>query len=164
MNTGDLALANTSGSNIGFNSLMTRLDAIREKHRGKDGQNSTANTTFATAFNTSVAKVGNAIDDANVQSVKTALTTLAQSEWLNNTFASKITIPAAGSLIKAIDFNTWDNVITEVDAICPNYSHYDKYGQYGHSYDDYSHSYGDYSKSYGDYSKYDHNAFGSGYA
>lgn len=150
-----------SGSSVsasGFNNLFTRLDNIRKNHLNKDGQNSTANSTFATAFNTSVAKVGEKPIPNNVQQIKNNLTTLAQSAWLDTTFASKITIPTVGSLLKATDFNVADNTITEVEGICPNYSQYSQYGQYG-NYDQYGQytNYGQYGQytNYAKYSQYD---------
>lgn len=131
--------ASVSAAN--FNALFTRLDAIRKNHLNKDGQNSTANSTFATAFATSIVTKGNKTLPSAVQQIKTDLTTLAQSAWIEDTFAAKITVPSAGALMKASDFNICDTTITEIEAICPNYSQYSQYNQYT-AYDDFTQNYG----------------------
>lgn len=130
-----------SVSAANFNALFTRLNAVRANHLNKDGQNSTANSTFATAFSTNIVTAGNKTLPSAVQQIKTDLTTLAQSAWIADTFAAKITVPSTGALMKASDFNIYDTTITEVEAICPNYSAYSQYNQYG-AYDDFSQNYG----------------------
>lgn len=135
--------ASVSAAN--FNALFTRLDSVRAKHLNASGQNSTANSAFATAFSTKVAVVGNKPVPDNVNKLKTILTTLSQSEWLTTTFAGKITVPSTGALLTAANFNVYDNVVTEVEAICPNYSKYSQYNQYSQ----YG-AYGDYTQNYGD--------------
>lgn len=136
-----------------FNALLTRLDTVRKNHLNKNGQNSTANSTFATAFVTNIAASGQIVDDNNVTKLKNTLTTLAQSAWLDSTFANKITVPSVGTLVKASDFNVWDNTVTAVEAICPNYSKYGQYSNYG-DYSAYSHyDYTQYSNYY-QYSNY----------
>lgn len=147
--------AGTSATASGFNDLLTRLDAVRKKHLNKDGQNSTANSAFKTAFTTSVASQGANIDNANVQKIKDNLTTLEKSEWLKGGgHAKKITVPSEGVIIKASDFNVWDNAIKVVEDICPHYSKYGKYGKYG--------AYGQYG-AYSVYSHYDYTAYGNYY-
>lgn len=147
--------ASVSASN--FNTLFQRLDKIRQNHLNKDGQNSTANTNFRTAFSTNVAVQGEKPVPNNVQQIKNNLTTLADSAWLNTTFASKITIPSTGTLLRATDFNVFDNTITEVEAVCPNYSRYSQYSEYG-NYSNYSNyaNYNNYNNytNYGNYSQY----------
>lgn len=139
--------ASVSASN--FNALFTRLNAIRTNHLNKDGQNSTANSSLSTAFSTTVAVAGNKPVPDNVQQIKNNLTTLADSEWLDTTFASRITIPTAGTLLRASDFNVFDNTITAVEAICPNYSRYSRYSNYSNyrNYTNYT-NYSNYSRSY----------------
>lgn len=142
--------AGTSVSASGFNTLFERLDAIRANHLNKDGQNATANSSFATPFARTVAVVGEKTVPNNVEQIKNNLTKLADSAWLDTTFASKITIPTAGTLLKATDFNVFDNTITAVEAVCPNYSKYS--GQYS-NYSEYS-NYGSKYSNYGNYSNY----------
>lgn len=147
--------ANLSATN--FNALFKRLDDIRAKHLNKDGQNATANSTFRTAFTTNVAVAGEKAIPNNIQRVKDTLTTLSQSEWIDATPASSITVPNVGDLISANTFNTIDNTITTVEAICPNYTRYAQYRRYG-QYGEYS-VYGQYSNfsnyyQYGNYYRY----------
>ena len=59
--------AGTSVTASGFNALFTRLDNIRKNHLNKDGQNTTANSLFTTAFATNVAVVGEKPVPNNVQ-------------------------------------------------------------------------------------------------
>lgn len=145
ISTGTKVIATT------FNDLLVRLDNVRKNHLNKDGQNNTANTTFTTAFSTNIAVVGNPTLPSNVQHIKNNLITLANSAWLDTSFAQTITIPSTGALLKANNFNIWDNTITAVENICPNYDKYGKYDKYG-DYDDYG-KYGDYDK-YSDYSRH----------
>lgn len=149
-------MANTSpGASLSassFNNLFTRLDAIRADHLNKDGQNSTANTAFGTAFTTTVASQGATVATNNVQRIRDNLTTLSNSAWIETSFASRITVPSAGTLVTASDFNIWDNTVTAVEAICPNYSRYGQYGNYG-NYGNYG-AYGNYGHSYSNYYDY----------
>ena len=146
-----------------FNDLLTRLNTVRANHLNKDGQNSTANSTFRTAFTTSVAASGAKVAAANVQKLRDTLTTLSQSAWLDTTFASRVTVPSAGTLVRASDFNIWDNTVTAVERVCANYSayrqyrNYNQYGQYG-AYDAYGHY--DYTqyRNYYQYSNYNQNS------
>ena len=160
MNSGDKAYANTpsGGSPLGFNTLFVRLNNIRANHLNKDGQNATANSTFATAFPTSVSVQGNAIPQSEPQRIKDELNTLSQSAWLTTTFASKITVPAVGDLITAANFNTWSSVISEVEAICANYSQYgsqySQYNNYGNDYSEYGSQYSEYNNYGSKYSQY----------
>ena len=71
-----------------FNALFTRLDDIRKKHLNANGQSSAANTRFSTAFSTNIAAQGVQAVPDNVQRIKDNLTTLAESAWLDTTFAS----------------------------------------------------------------------------
>lgn len=140
--------ASVSASN--FNALFTRLNTIRTNHLNKDGQNTTANTSLRTAFSTRVAVAGNNPVPSNVQQIKNNLTTLADSEWLDTTFASRITIPTAGTLLRASDFNVFDRTITAVEAVCPNYSRYSRYSNYS--------NYRNYT-NYTNYSRYSRGCF-----
>lgn len=121
-----------------FNDLFSRLNAIRANHKGKNGQNDTANAAFATTIKPGVRArdLAQAPDDA--QKIKDALEFLSKSEWLSTTFASKVTIPTVGELLKASDYNGYDAILKEVEAVCPNYSKYNQYGAYA----DYQYSYG----------------------
>ena len=154
--------AGTSVSASGFNKLFERLDAIRANHLNKNGQNATANSSLATPFAKTVAVVGEKPVPNNVEQIKNNLTKLADSAWLDTTFASKITIPTTGTLLKATDFNVFDNTITAVEAVCPNYSQYSNYSNYSNygnykNYGNYS-NYGNYKNygNYGQYSNYSH--------
>ena len=138
----------TSGTSVsasGFNALFTRLNNVRANHLNKDGQNADANSAFASAFSTTIAVAGEKTVPSNVQKLKDTLTTLSKSAWIDTTFASKITVPSTGALLTAANFNVYDNVVTEVEAICPNYSKYSQYNQYSQygAYDDFTQNYGD---------------------
>lgn len=148
MNSGTKAIATD------FNKLLSRLETVRANHAGKQSV-----AALNTRFNTSVAAAGNSIVTSNVQAIKTNLNTLANSTWLDTTFASRITVPSAGTLIRASDFNVWDNTITAVEAVCANYQNYSNYGNYGEysNYTNYGHyDYTAYSNyyNYGNYYQY----------
>lgn len=148
----------TSITASGFNDLLTRLDNVRKNHLNKDGQNSNANSQLTTAFVTSVANQNASIDNANIQKIKDSLTTLETSEWLKDQGnAAKITVPSKGTLIKASDFNIWEDTVTTVEAVCPNYTQYSQYNKYSK----YS-AYGVYG-AYSVYSHYDYTAYSNYY-
>lgn len=138
-------MAITQGNKVeatDFNALFTTLEKIRKEHLNANGQTSAANTALATAFKTNVAVAGEKAQVSNVQALKNNLTTLVNSTWLSSSFASSITVPSTGSLLKPVDLTNIKSVIDSVDAVCPNYSQYSQYGQYG-AYTDYSYAYGD---------------------
>lgn len=122
-----------------FNALFETLETIRTEHLNANGQTSAANTALSTAFNTNVAQVGQLPTPSNVQALKDNLTTLVKSTWLESSFASAITVPSTGALLKAIDFDTIESTIEDVEAVCPDYSQYNQYSNYT----DYSYQYGD---------------------
>ena len=138
-------MALTQGNKVeatDFNALFTTLERIRKEHLNAKGQTSAANSALSTPFKTDVAVTGQTAVPSNVQALKDNLTTLVNSTWLESSFASSITVPPTGSLLKAVDLTNIKSVIDSVDAICPNYSQYSQYGQYG-AYADYSYEYGD---------------------
>lgn len=122
-----------------FNALFETLETIRTEHLNAKGQTSAANTALEAPFDTNVAQPGQLPTPSNVQALKDNLTTLVTSTWLESSFASAITVPATGALLKAIDFDIIEQTIEDVEAVCPNYSQYNQYSNYT----DYSYQYGD---------------------
>lgn len=144
----------TSLTASSFNNLLSRLEAVRQKH-AVDQQNKDQGvaSSLSTAFSTSVAVQGNEALSSNVTTLKNSLTTLAKSSWLADDLGSNISA-TQGALIKASDFNIWDNTVTNVEAVCPNYGKYNQYSKYG--------QYGAYG-AYSVYSHYDYTAYSNYY-
>ena len=144
----------TSASAAGFNNLFARLETLRAKHKTAMDNAGKSQANLNTAFATNIAVQGQKPVPSNVQQIKTNLEKLASSDYINTTFAAKIAVPSTGALLRAVDFNTADNTITEVEQICANYSKYSQYNQYSeyNKYNQYS-QYGDYGQ-YGQYSQY----------
>ena len=138
MNTG----TKTNASD--FNALFARLEAIRQQHYSASAQTTAGKNALKNAFTTSVVATGDKELTSNVQQLKNDLSVLANSTWIDSTFAAKIVIPSSGDLIQAVNFNLWDSTISEVEGICAH---------------GYSQSYSDsYSQSYYDtyFNSYDH--------
>lgn len=112
-----------------WNSLFTRLRAVATKHK--------ASSTNLAKIPSSVASAGSPTATGNVQSLKTALSNLHSCcSHIATTFAGKITVPSAGTLLK---ISNYASVVAEVEAICHNYSDYSDYSAYS----DYQYDYGD---------------------
>lgn len=141
-----------------FRALFTRLDAIRQNHYNAAGQTAAGKTALTSAFTTSDPVEGVKCFPSIIQQVKDDLNVLANSVWLDNSFANSITIPSAGILMKRSNtYGIVNNTITQLEGICPNYSQYSQYSQNSqyHDYSDYGDGYGaysdsDYSYDYGD--------------
>lgn len=140
--------AGTSVSASEFNALFTRLETLRQQHKAAMDAAGSGQADLNTAFATNIAVQGEKPIPSNVQAIKTDLEKLASSSYVDTTFAAKITVPSTGALLQAVNFNLYDTTISEVEAICANYSKYSKYNKYN----DYS-QYNQYGNYY-NYSQY----------
>ena len=98
-------------------SLFTRLEAVRKKHASRKD----LVKALPGAISSPVSQ-GSKVLASNVSSAKTNLTNIENS--LNNMsgFASQITIPSVGDLVKASTITKVQSVLTSVEAICANNS------------------------------------------
>ena len=184
MNQGDKIFANTpsSGSPLGFNTLFARLENLRQTHYNAGTQIN--KSSISSPFSTTVASAGNKITQANIQQLQTNLNTLKRSTWYqtwatygystSDTYVptqslssqANFTIPSAGALIKATDFNTLDSQLKTLEGICPVYS-----GKYTVAYSDayFGFYWNEYSAQYtsqynGQYSSQYNGNYGSRYS
>ena len=95
--------------------LFTRLEAVRQKHAGRSDLVKALPGTIS-----SPVSQGSIVLASNVSAAKTNLTNIENS--LNNMsgFASQITIPSVGDLVKASTITKVQDVLTNVESICAN--------------------------------------------
>ena len=95
--------------------LFTRLEAVRKKHAGRSDL-----VKALPGAITSPVSQGSKVLASNVSAAKTNLTNIENS--LNNMsgFASQITIPSVGDLVKASTITKVQSVLTNVESICAN--------------------------------------------
>ena len=96
-------------SSNGLNNLFARIEAIRANQLTAATQAGESTTGISSAFATNIAVTGQPARSSNVQQLKTDIDAVAASPTFkrNNTssYATAITVPSVGSLIKATDFN-----------------------------------------------------------
>jgi hypothetical protein len=96
--------------------LFTRLEAIRVAHNKRSDM-----SDITTAISTPTA-VGKTVKSSDVQSAKNAATTLENGIPNMSGFASQISVPSVGSLLKASTLTALGTVITGMESVCANNS------------------------------------------
>lgn len=94
--------------------LFARLEAIRVAHNKR-----TDIADITTAISTPTA-VGKTVKSSDVQAAKNAATTLENGISNMSGFASQISVPSVGSLLKASTLTTLGTVITGMESVCAN--------------------------------------------
>ena len=98
------------------NEILQKLEEIRIKHSDEDG--------FASpleAFNTTYNQQNAKIQQSYPKLIKTYVTQLEKSSYINESFSTQMEIPNVGDLIKAVDYyNNCIDVVNALDDICAN--------------------------------------------
>ena len=84
-----------------FNALFTRLENLRKTHYSANGQ--TGQSGIGTTAFTGPAVQGEKPVPANVQTLKTDVQKLQNSNYITTDFAAQIAIPAVGDLLKPMN-------------------------------------------------------------
>ena len=114
-----------------FNNLFKRLEAIRQIHYAANGLTAAQKSALSTPYTTEVVSTGEKVVPNPVQTLKNDLSNLSNSPYLTSTFSSNISIPSVGDLLKAVDYNLYEQQVSNVENTCANCSHFTSNAQNG---------------------------------
>lgn len=157
-------------SSNGLNDLFTRINTMRANHLTASQAAGTSTTNITSAWPTNVVATGQTAQATTVTDLDNRIRAVGASGSFteNNAstrYATSITVPSVGALIKATDFNAWDTVLTNMEKVCSHYTRYSSFysGHYGSFYSSfYSGHYGSEYSSF--YSSFYSGNYGSFYS
>ena len=114
-----------------FNNLFKRLEAIRQIHYAANGLTAVQKSALSTPYITEVVSTGEKVVPNPVQTLKNDLLNLSNSPYLTSTFSSNISIPSVGDLLKAVDYNLYEQQVSNIEKACANCSHFTSNAQNG---------------------------------
>lgn len=105
-----------------FNTLFTRIEAVRLNHYNSANVPTANRNALVTTWSNTRMSVGSQATVQNVTDLRSAFENLSNSNFINTSFTSGITVPSVGDLLQASLVNTIDSKLTTVEGLRYSFS------------------------------------------